>query len=51
MSAMIEKNMNWKQFETVQSMQESQNQAIYQASTIWFYGKDTWRKRIPESWS
>ena len=30
-------------------MQKSQNQAIYQASTIWFYGKDIRKKRIPGS--
>ena len=36
----------WRQFRTARSMQESQNQVIYQASTIWFHGKDIRRKRI-----
>ena len=30
-------------------MQESQNQVIYQVSTIWSHGKDIQRKKIPRS--
>ena len=40
---------NWRQFGTARSMQESQNQVIYQVSTICSHGKDTQRKRILES--
>ena len=39
----------WRQFGTVRSMRESQNQVIYQVSTIWSHGKDIQRKRIPGS--
>ena len=42
-------NMRWKQFGTARSMQESQNQVIYQVSTIWSHGKDIQRKKIPGS--
>ena len=39
----------WRQFGTARSMRESQNQVIYQVSTIWSHRKDIQRKRIPES--
>ena len=39
----------WRQFGTARSMRESQNQVIYQVSTIWSYGKDILRKKIPGS--
>ena len=42
-------NTRWKQFGTTRSMQESQNQVIYQVSTIWFHRKDIRKKKIPRS--
>ena len=42
-------NTKWRQFGTARSMQESQNQVIYQVSTIWSHGKDIQKKRIPGS--
>ena len=39
----------WRQFGTARSMRESQNQVIYQVSTIWSHGKHIQRKRIPGS--
>ena len=42
-------NTKWRQFGTARSMQESQNQVIYQVSTIWSPGKDIQKKRIPGS--
>ena len=42
-------NTRWKQFGTARSMRESQNQVIYQVSTIWSHGKDIQRKKIPGS--
>ena len=38
-----------RQFRTVRSIQESQNQVIYQVSTIWSHRKNIQRKRIPGS--
>ena len=43
------RNTRWKQFETAQSMQKSQNWATYQASTIWCLGKGIQKKKIPGS--
>ena len=42
-------NTKCRQFRTARSMQESQNQVIYQVSTIWSHGKDIQKKRIPGS--
>ena len=41
-------SMKWTQFGTTRSMQESQ-QAIYRDSTTWYFGKDIWKKKTPES--
>ena len=41
--------MRWRQFGIARSMQESQNQVIYQGSTIWFLGKVIQKKKIPGS--
>ena len=46
---MIAGSIKWRQFGIARSMQESQNQVIYQVSTIWSHGKDIQRKRIPRS--
>ena len=48
-ATMIAGNTKWRQFGTARSMQESQNQVIYQVSTIWSHGKDIQKKRIPGS--
>ena len=45
----IPENTRWKQFETAQSMRESQNRVIYQAFTTWCLEKGTQKKRIPGS--
>ena len=39
----------WRQFVTALSMQESQNQVIYQGSTIWFFEKVIQKKKISGS--
>ena len=39
-------NTKWRQFGTARSIQESQNQVIYQISTIWSHRKDIQRKKI-----
>ena len=49
--ATIAGSTKWWQFGTVRSMWGSQNQVIYQASTTWFHGKDTQKKKIPGSQS
>ena len=46
---MIAVSMRWRQFVTARSMRESQNQVIYQVSTIWFLGKVIQKKKIPGS--
>ena len=48
-ATMIAGSTKWRQFGTARSMQESQNQVIYQVSTIWSHGKDIQKKRIPGS--
>ena len=50
LSRAITKNTKWKQFGTARSMQENQNQVIYQVSTIWSHGKDILKKKILGSW-
>ena len=47
--SMKARSTKWRQFGTARSMRESQNQVIYQVSTIWSHGKDIQRKRIPGS--
>ena len=42
-------NIKWKQFGTARSMQKSQNQVTYQASTIWCLEKGIQKKKIPGS--
>ena len=48
-ATMKTESMKWRQFATVRSMRESQNQVIYQVSIIWSHEKDIQRKRIPGS--
>ena len=48
-ATMKAESTKWRQFGIAQSMQESQNQVIYQVSTTWSHGKDIQRKRIPGS--
>ena len=47
--ARIAVSTRWRQFVTALSMRESQNQVIYQGSTIWFFGKVIQKKKIPRS--
>ena len=46
---MIMGNTNWRQFGTAQSIQGSQNQVIYQVSTLLSHKKNIQRKKILES--
>ena len=48
-ATIIARSTKWRQFETARSMRESQNQVIYQVSTIWSHKKDIQKKRIPGS--
>ena len=48
-TTMIVESTKWRQFGTARSMQGSQNQVIYQVSTIWSHEKDIQRKKIPGS--
>ena len=47
--AMIAESTSWRQFGTARFMRESQNQVIYQGSTIWYLEKGIRRKKILES--
>ena len=42
-------SIKWRQFGTARSMQKSQNQVIYQVSTIWSHEKGIQKKKIPGS--
>ena len=43
------RSTRWKLSKTVQSMQKSQNQGIYQVFTIWFHWKDIEKKKTSGS--
>ena len=47
--AATRRNIRWKRFKTVQSIQKSQQRVTYQASITWCHGRVTLRKKTPGS--
>ena len=47
--AALTRSTRWKGFGTVRSMRRSQQQVTYRASTTWYHGRVTLRKRTPGS--